>query len=133
MAKKEGKMKGTLAVGVGLGMLAAGVAGAYYLYGTPEGAKKKQKIKGWILKAKGEVLEKIEAMKDLNEDTYNNLIGGVMKKYAGMKNIDKGEVEELVSDLKKHWKNIKKHIDAGGKTAKTVKKAVKKVAKKIAA
>ncbi len=48
-----------VAVGVGLGMLAAMSAGAYYLYGTKEGAKKRVKIRGWALKAKGEMLERL--------------------------------------------------------------------------
>lgn len=108
MAKKK---EGNLIAAVSLGALAALSAGAYFLYGTKEGAKKRVKIKGWVLKAKGEVLEKLETLKDVNEDTYNNIIGTVMKKYEGLKNVDPNEVSLLVSDLKKHWKNIKKHIN----------------------
>src|SRR6185369_12388388 len=129
MVKNE-KNSSNVAVGVGLGVLAALSAGAYYLYGTKEGAKKRVKIKGWMLKAKGEMLEKLETMKDVNEETYNNLVHSVMKKYEGMKNIDKGEVSEMVSDLKKHWKNIKRHIDEAQKGTKSAKKVVKKVVKK---
>ena len=110
---------------MGLGILAASFAGAYYLYGTKDGAKKKAKIKGWMLKAKGEVLEKLENLKDVNEDIYYGLVTNVINKYQSVKNIDKGELEELGADLKKHWKNIKKHIDAGTKVAKPAKKAKK--------
>lgn len=110
---------------MGLGILAASFAGAYYLYGTKDGAKKKAKIKGWMLKAKGEVLEKLENLKDVNEDIYYGLVTNVINKYQSVKNIDKGELEELGADLKKHWKNIKKHIDAGVKVKKPAKKAKK--------
>lgn len=106
--KKTGTNK--VAVGMGVGMLAALSAGAYYLYGTKEGAKKRTKMRGWVLKAKGEVMEKLENLKVVNEETYHEVVANVVKKYRGIKNIDPKEVEALVADLKKHWKNIKKHI-----------------------
>ena len=102
-------------VGLGIGMLAALSAGAYYLYGTKEGAKRRLRIRGWMLKAKGEIIEKMESLKEVNEKNYNALVENVMKKYQGVKNIDPAEVKALVSDLKKHWKNIKRHIDTAGK------------------
>ncbi len=117
MAEKNKGSKAPAAL-MGLGILAASFAGAYYLYGTKDGAKKKEKIKGWMLKAKGEVLEKLENLKDVNEGTYNDLVSNVMKKYQGIKSIDKAELEKLGADLKKHWKNIKKHMDEGGKMPK---------------
>ncbi len=112
-------------VAVGVGVMAALAAGAYYLYGTKEGAKKRVKIRGWVLKAKGEVMEKMEALKEVNEETYNAVISAVMKKYEGMKNMDQVEVAALVTDLKKHWKSIKSHLDT------THKAKGKSVAKKI--
>ncbi len=108
---------------VGVGMLAALSAGAYYLYGTKEGAKKRIKVRGWMLKAKGEMMDKMESMKEMNEETYDKLVETVMKKYEAVKNIDPKEVQELTSDLKKHWKNIKRHLDAATKPAK---KSIKK-------
>lgn len=127
MAQKKNNSN-KIGVSVGLGMLVAGIAGAYYLYGTKEGTKKRAKIKGWTLKAKGEVLEKLENLKDVNEVKYNEVLEMVMKKYRGLKNIDRGEIDALVVDLKKHWKNITRHIKSEVKTGvkKTVKKAKKK-------
>lgn len=122
------KKESGVAMAVGLGALAALSAGAYFLYGTKEGAKKRVKIKGWMLKAKGEVLEKMESLKDVNEETYNKVLSTVMKKYEGLKNVDQAEVASLVSDLKKHWKSIKKHIDEATKTKPAAKKSVMKKA-----
>jgi hypothetical protein len=113
-------------VGLGLGMLAALSAGAYYLYGTKEGVKKRLKIRGWMLKAKGEMMEKMENMKEVNEGNYNALVENVMKKYRGVKSIDPKEIDEMVGDLKKHWKNIKRHIDSAGKPKAKRKTAAKK-------
>ncbi len=129
-ANNNGEMGSKVAVAVGVGMLAALSAGAYYLYGTKEGAQKRVKIRGWMLKAKGEVMEKMENLKEVNEDVYNTLVHTVMKKYEAVKNIDPKEVEELTSDLKKHWKNIKKHIDAATKKpVAKAKGAIKKLSK----
>lgn len=125
--KNKSKTNKAPAALMGLGILAASFAGAYYLYGTKDGAKKKEKIKGWMLKAKGEVLEKLENLKDVNEGSYNDLVSNVIKKYQVIKSIDKVELEKLGADLKKHWKNIKKHIDAGKVVGKKV--AVKKAKK----
>lgn len=121
-----GKMEEGVGIGVGLGMLAALSAGAYYLYGTKEGAKKRLKIRGWMLKAKGEIMEKMEDLKEVNEEKYNALVETVMKKYHGLKNIDPKEVDEMVGDLKKHWKNIKRHLDAAGKPKIKNKSVAKK-------
>jgi len=120
-------VNGNIAVGVGLGMIAALSAGAYYLYGTKEGAKKRVKVRGWVLKAKGEVMEKMENLKEVNENAYNTIVDTVMNKYKTLKSIDPTEVEALVTDLKKHWKSIKKHLDMA---QKPVKKAVKKIVSK---
>lgn len=110
-----------VAVGVGLGMLTALSAGAYYLYGTKEGAKKRAQIRGWALKAKGEVLEKLEGLKEVNEETYNDVIARVMKKYQGLKSLDQDEVAKLVGEMKKYWKNIKGNLNTSGANKKTRK------------
>ncbi len=129
MAKHNGGK--TIAVAVGVGMLAALSAGAYFLYGSKEGAKRRTKIRGWALKAKGEVLEKMEMLKDISEEKYDEVIQSVAKKYRGIKSIDKQELDELVSDMKKHWKNIKRHLDeAEGSAASKVKKVARKVVRK---
>lgn len=122
MVQKKKSDNSGVATVLGLGALAALSAGAYFLYGTKEGAKKRVKIKGWMLKAKGEVLEKMEVLKDVNEEAYNKVVSTVMSKYQGLKDIDQGEVVSLVEDLKKHWKNIKKHIDEATKVKKVVSK-----------
>ncbi len=66
----------------------------------------------------------------VNEATYNELVSSVMKKYQGLKNIDQGEVAELVKDLKKHWKNIKGNIEKANRLTSKAGKKVSKVVKK---
>ena len=95
---------------VGLAALtAAAAAGAYFLSGK-KGAKNRKKIKGWMLKAKGEILQEMEHMKNMSEGTYHNTIDAMSERYKILKNVDKKELECLVGELKSHWKHIKKDL-----------------------
>lgn len=133
MATENKKNKGhATGVGIGLGMIAALAAGAYFLYGSKDGAKRRVKIRGWMLKAKGEILEKIEKMKEVNEEAYNSVIASVMSKYAALKNVDKTEVAAMVSDMKKHWGNISRQIKSGGKSGSKSKPKLTRVSRKKA-
>ncbi len=104
-------MGAKVAMGVGLAALAAATAGAVFLYGTDAGKKKRKQIKGWMLKAKGEVLEQMENMKDLSEDAYTAVVDSVAKKYESMKDVDPVEVAALVRDLKSYWNVIKRQVE----------------------
>ena len=119
MAKKNSNS--ALEVGLAVASVAA-AAGAVFLFGTKAGKQKQKQVKAWSLKAKAEVLEKIEKMKEVNEEAYNKVVDAVAQKYAKVKDIEGAEVETLVSDLKKSWKDIKK-IASPKKIAK-VKKAI---------
>ncbi len=125
MAKKKADGKG-LEIGLALVGLAA-VAGGVFLYGTDAGKKKRKEIKGWTLKVKGEVIEKLENLKDVNEESYHKVVDAVTSKYKSIKSVAPEELEEVVSDLKKSWKHIVKIAKA--QTAPK-KKAVAKVATK---
>ncbi len=110
--------------GSGAGLVVAGVAavaaaaGAYFLYGTKEGAKTKKKIHSWAVKAKGEVLEKIEKMKDVTEDSYNGAVASVMEKYKKLMKDHGDDVEAVTKELKGYWSHLKKHLKAHAGKAK---------------
>lgn len=102
--------------------LIAGIAGTYFLYGKNATANRK-KIKGWVVKAKGEAIEKMEKMKEMDEASYHALIDGIAEKYGKVKGIEQTEIEELVKDMKKHWKSIMKDTAPKAKK-KPVKKSI---------
>jgi hypothetical protein len=139
MAQKKvpAKSGNGLEVGLALAGLAA-IAGGVFLYGTDAGKKKRKAIKGWMLKAKGEVIEKLETLKEVNEENYHKVVDAVEKKYKAVKSVAPEELAEVIGDLKKSWKDIvkvaKSHTAPKKKTAskKVVKTAPKKVAKKVA-
>lgn len=124
--KKEKKVlsktkKGVI-VGSAIVASVGAIAGAYLLFGTKKGKEKTKKIKGWMLKAKGEILEKIESVQDISEEGYKTAVDSVMKKYSNLKEKYGPEVNSFYSELLSHWKDISKK---GAK--KTVKKASKKI------
>lgn len=115
--------------GLGLALAAAAAAGVYFLYGSKDASKNRKSVKGWALKAKGEVLEKMEQVKgEITEENYHKIVDGVMAKYRKLKAEHGDDIDMLVKDMKGHWKNIQKHTSG---TKKTVKKAAKKAVKKV--
>ena len=114
---KKGLSTGAV-VGIGATVAALGAA-AYVLFG-PEGKKNKKAIRGWIVKMKGEIIEKLEEAKEISEPTYHKIIDTVSAKYAKIKNMDPKELEVAVGDIKKHWKTMMK--DAKPKKKVVIKK-----------
>ena len=99
-------------MGIGAGLAAAAVAAALgsYLLTGDRAAKTKKVLKSWVLKAKGEVLEQLEGLQEVSEEVYDKTVDQVAKKYSAMAGVSKAEVEEMASDLKKHWKIVAKGI-----------------------
>jgi hypothetical protein len=55
----SGARKAEIGAGIAAGVAAAAL-GAYFLYGSKDAKKNRAKVKGWMLKARGEVLEQLE-------------------------------------------------------------------------
>lgn len=128
MAQKNKKQEVSVGGAMGLAAgLAALAAGSYFIFG-PKGKQNRKAIKGWTLKMKGEVVEKIEKLKEVTPDLYNKVIDEVSAKYAKVKDISAEELAALAMDMKKHWKSISNDLAPKKKAAK---KAVKKVVAKI--
>lgn len=115
-----------VAAGVGLTAAAVAAAGAYFLYGSEKAAKNRKVVKSWALKAKAEVLEKLEDAKEMSSDEYEELIAAVAGTYAGVKGATKKDLKEFAGEMHDHWKQIEK---AAKPKVKAVKKAVKKATK----
>lgn len=105
-------------IGIGIAALAAAAAGAYYLYGSSEGKAHRRKVSSWMLKAKAEVMEEIERMKEVNEGAYKDIITKVAKKYKDVKGMDREELAALVMRLNGHWKDIRAEMEKAGASTK---------------
>ena len=104
---KGGSLAGEMAVGAGI---IAAMAGAYFMYGAKDAAKNRKKVKGWVLKAKGEVVEKLEKVQHATQEQYEATVDTVLNKYQAVKNIDIEEVDSLRKDLKRHWKGFQAEL-----------------------
>jgi len=126
MATKKQNNNAGVTAGIGIALAAAAAAGAYFLYGSKDAKKNRKAIKGWVLKAKGEVIEKIEQVKgELTEENYHKIVDGVVSKYSKLKTTTEDEIQDLLKDMKGHWKNIKKHTTGTKAVAKKVVKKTK--------
>lgn len=127
MKKTTNKKGGAgTAVAIGAGVIALAAA-SYYFFG-PEGKKNQKKVKGWMIKMKGDIVDKLEDVKEVTEPIYHQIVDAVAAKYAkGTKKITPEDVSMYVEVLKKQWRGISQST-TGAK--KTVKKAVQKSAPK---
>jgi hypothetical protein len=121
-----------LKVGAGIAIAAAAIAGAYFLYGK-DGAKHRKMVKGWALKFKGEVLERIENLPELSHGAYLQVIQEVAKRYKPLQNVDPKELAATVQELEGHWKNISKASTPKKKATAKPRAAAKPAARKTAA
>jgi hypothetical protein len=123
-ASKAAKISAGIALGAGL---IAAIAGTYYLYGSKDSKKHREKLKGWMLKARGEVLEKVESMKNLNEEAYRAVVDRVINRYKTLKHVNVGEVMALGASLKRHWSEVKNEV---GRTANSSKNGTRQRTKR---
>ncbi len=131
MAKRRSTKKKNSKAKIGLAALAVTAVAGAYLFMSKEGTKNRKKVKGWMLKAKGEVLEKVEKLegyKEVDEDKYMAVVDTVMKKYKNLKSVNSKEAITLARDLKAQWHEIAK--DAKKKTKKATTKKKSSVKKK---
>ena len=122
--KKTEESSNTLkytAIGVTLASLAAG---AYFFFGS-KGKKHQKHAKAWVVKMKGDIIEKLESTKEVTEPIYHAIIDTVATNYRKKIKESQEDIDEIVNDLKKQWKNLDKAVKAKTKTT-TKKKTTKK-------
>jgi hypothetical protein len=113
---------GTAGALLGIATIAAASAGAYFLYGSKSANKNRAHLKSWMIKMKGDVLEQLENLKEVNEEAYQNIIEKVSSRYKLLKKVDPTELMALRESLKGHWQDIKTEVDT---TLKKVTKGMK--------
>ena len=136
MAAKNKKMgrgkKIRLGAGISIAVAAAAIAGAYLM--SDKGKKSRGKIKGWTLKARGEVLEGLEKLEVINEGAYSRIVEEVGKGYSALKHVDKKELALMMAELRSQWKHMQSEWERakrrGGKVGARKKKAPRSRRKK---
>lgn len=126
-SKKDGMSTGKV-VAIGASVVALATA-SYYLFG-PNGKSNRKELKGWMIKMKGEIVDKLEDAQDVTEDVYNKIVDTVASAYLKGGKAGAEEVSSFVNTLKKQWKSIAKSTTPKKKSAPSKKKAAKKSASK---
>lgn len=118
MKEKNNKnnTKRNIAIGAGVATLAAT---GYLLFG-PDGKKNRKITQDWMMKMKGEVVEKMDSIKDATKNTYYDVVDKIAETYTTL--TDKKDVDKFVKELKSQWKlfldeNTKKQKKVTQKTA----------------
>jgi gas vesicle protein len=96
-------------IGAGIGLAALAAAGTYFLYGK-RGEKNRETIAGWALQLKGQVLEKMEKMKKIDEKAYNELVEEAVIRFGRVKSVSAAELKLITADLKSAWSHIDKQL-----------------------
>lgn len=130
--KSKGGMSGGEKVGIGVALTTAAVAaaGAYFLYGSKDAAQNRRKVRGWALKAKGELLERLEQAGNMTAEEYQQAVEKIVAGYAKLKHVSAPELATLKKEMMSSWKNISGKAKVTRKTAKKVAKKATKAAKK---
>ncbi len=103
---------------VAIGGALALAATSYYLFG-PEGKRHRKQAKGWMIKAKGEIIEKLEEAKEMSEPIYHSIVDSVIANYTNRNSLTKEELMEFADRIKGQWKQISKGASPKKKTAKS--------------
>ncbi len=112
MANKSNKNTNNMGKVVVAGATVAALTAAGYILFGPGGKKNRQKISSWTVKMKGDIIEKFEQVKELTEPVYHSIVDEVAKKYEEQKEVSKEELLALVTDMKKHWKDMARDTDS---------------------
>lgn len=106
MAKKitDKKNDAKTALLIGAGVAALTAAGVYFF--GPRGKAHRKEAKGWMIRMKGEIIERMENAKEMTEEAYHNIIDAVTAQYKKHGKIAEEDIETLAKELKAHWKGI---------------------------
>lgn len=96
-------------IGAGIVLAAIAAAATYFLTGK-RGAENREKISAWTLKMKGEVLEKMKKLKDLNKESYYALVDEVAARYERVERVSAAEMKHLTGEMKAAWAHISKQL-----------------------
>ncbi len=96
-------------IGAGIALAAVGAAASYFLAGK-RGKENREQIAAWTLKMKGEVLEQMKKLKEIDKDKYYAMVDDVAKRYKRVGRVSAGELEHLTEEVKNAWAHISKQL-----------------------
>jgi hypothetical protein len=86
-------------------MAALAAAGNYFIYGRHAG-ENREKVTGWTLQLKGEMLQELEKLEEINQRAYYALVDKTARRYGRVKRISAYELKHITVELKNAWTHI---------------------------
>jgi acyl-CoA reductase-like NAD-dependent aldehyde dehydrogenase len=110
------------------GLLGAAAVGAVYLYGKNK-ERVQQRLRGWMLKIKGEVMEQVAKAESLTREDYEAIVDDAVDKYKDKKNKAAEQFEQTRQQLKAQWEEIHEEIErhtesAQGEVGDSIRSAI---------
>lgn len=96
-------------IGAGIAVAAIAAAATYFLTGK-RGKENREKIAVWTLKMKGEVLEKMKKLKEIDKEKYYALVDEVSERYKRVGRVSAAELKHLTGEVKNAWTHINKEL-----------------------
>lgn len=96
-------------IGAGLALAAVAAAATYFLTGR-RGAKNREKIAGWTLDMKAEVLRGMRKLKILNREAYYALVDEAAARYKRLGRVGAAELTHLTEELRGAWAHIGRQL-----------------------
>lgn len=93
------------------GLIASAVAGVIYLYDRNRQATEKQ-IRGWVLKAKGEIMDQVAQAETLTREGYERIVDEAVDRYADKQSELSANVQDVRNRLKSRWSEISHNIES---------------------
>ncbi|MBP9701628.1 MAG: hypothetical protein KBD47_01440 [Candidatus Pacebacteria bacterium] len=106
MKKKNNTAKTIVALSAGAVAIAAS---SYYFFG-PAGKVHQKKALGWMIKMKGEIIEKIQDGGEITEKAYHAIVDSVLASYVASGKVATPELQAFAKTIKGHWKSILKSL-----------------------
>ncbi|MFA6376266.1 MAG: hypothetical protein WCX69_02585 [Candidatus Paceibacterota bacterium] len=89
-----------------MGESLAGLATSVFFFFGPKGKKNQKHAKAWVIKMKGDVVEKLEMADDISEAVYQEIIDSVAAEYKKGMKAGNEEIDALAQEMKEHWNKI---------------------------
>lgn len=108
--KKHGVSPATVALAVA--GVAAAAGAVYFLVIGERGAKNRDKLKDWMIKAYDQTVQRIEQLKQIDAEHYRRIVDSVLRRYQGVKKGSPDDIGALGRELKEQWDEIKNEVSA---------------------
>jgi hypothetical protein len=87
--------------------------------------------KSWMLKARAEVLDGIEKLKDIDKASYMQMAEKIIRGYAGKAGASSAEIARMMQDARATWAHVQKAHKSATSGAAKAKRTAKKAARKV--